>query len=187
MKLTEVTLDIHQDLIEACKLGDRKSQYKLYRLYSKAMYNICYRMMNNREEAEDILQESFTDAFLKLETFRYESTFGAWLKSIVIHRCINQIKKRKPDLLHLDRFPERPEPENNIQYDDIQFRVRNIQHAMERLPEGYRMIFCLYLFEGYDHAEISEILGISESTSKSQFSRAKQKMKELLKMHQYEE
>jgi len=91
--------DIHQKLIEASKKGDNRARRQLYELYARAMFNICYRMMNNREDAEDILQEAFVQAFAKLESFRYESTFGAWLKRIVINTCINAINKRKVDLL----------------------------------------------------------------------------------------
>ena len=81
-------LDINRDIIELSKARNSQAQFHLYQLYAKAMYNICYRMMNNREEAEDMLQEAFTDAFLKIDTFRYESSFGAWLKKIVINKCI---------------------------------------------------------------------------------------------------
>ena len=80
-------LDIHRDIIELSKARNPQAQFQLYQLYSKAMYNICYRMMNNREEAEDMLQESFTEAFMKIDTFRFESSFGAWLKRITINRC----------------------------------------------------------------------------------------------------
>ena len=84
-KLTQFSTEIHKDIIEASKTGDQKSQFKLYQLYSKAMFNICYRMMNSFEEAEDLLQEAFTEVFAKLYTFRYESTFGAWFKRLRIN------------------------------------------------------------------------------------------------------
>ena len=93
MTLTGTHPEIHRQIIEDCKLGKRKAQFRLYRLYAKAMFNICYRMVNNRADAEDLLQEAFTDAFIKLGSFRYESTFGAWIKSIVVNRCINHLKK----------------------------------------------------------------------------------------------
>jgi RNA polymerase sigma-70 factor (ECF subfamily) len=138
-------------------------------------------MLNNNEEAEDLLQESFTDAFMKLTTFRYESSFGAWLKRIVINKCINAINKKKVDLV----FPEHPvEPhagDEEVEYSGIELDVQRIHHAVEKLPDGYRVIFSLYALEGYDHGEISQIMNISESTSKSQYLRAKQKIKELLK------
>ena len=173
--------NIHKEIIELCKEGDSKSQYQLYKLYSRAMYNICYRMMNNREEAEDMLQESFTEAFMKLDTFRYESAFGMWLKRIVINKCINSLKRKKADLILTDNMPDIDHTNNGEDdLDTLTLQVRDVQKAMEKLPQGYRVIFSLYLLEGYDHSEIAQILGVSESTSKSQYSRARQKVKELL-------
>ena len=137
-------------------------------------------MTGQQEEAEDMLQESFTYAFSRLGSFRFESSFGAWLKRIVVNTCINHLKKRKVDLVYTEHHND-PAPEHDpIDYEQIKFRVEQVSRAMEKLPEGYRIVFSLYLLEGYDHKEISEILGISESTSKSQFLRAKKKMKEIL-------
>jgi RNA polymerase sigma-70 factor (ECF subfamily) len=167
--------------VELSKAGNRKAQYQLYKLYSKAMFNICYRMLNSLEEAEDLLQEAFAEAFNKLESFRFESSFGAWLKRIVVNRCINHIKKRKADLLYTDTLPETNRNNDCEDIEEQKLEVKKIQRAMKLLPEGYRIIFSLYLIEGYDHSEISQILGISESTSKSQFSRAKVKLKEIIK------
>jgi len=177
--------DIHRDIIELSKAGNRKAQFQLYKLYSKAMFNICYRMLNSIEEAEDLLQEAFAEAFKKLDSFRFESSFGAWLKRIVVNRCINHLKKRRAELIYTDNLPEKDCNDNNNDKNDNQFRmdVKAIHRAMEQLPDGYRIIFSLYLIEGYDHAEIAQIMGISESTSKSQFSRAKQKIKQILEKH----
>ena len=174
--------DIHREIIELSKVGNQKAQFQLYKLYSKAMFNICYRMLNNREEAEDLLQESFCDAFMKLESFRYESSFGAWLKKIVINKCINSINKRKVKLVFPENLGEIDKTEDDkVDYEDIRMDVLKIQKAVEQLPDGYRIIFSLYALEGYDHTEISEIMKISESTSKTQYLRARQKIKELLK------
>ncbi|MCL3781767.1 RNA polymerase sigma factor [Prolixibacteraceae bacterium JC049] len=172
---------VHKDIIEACKKGKSKAKYQLYQLYSKAMFNVCYRMMHNREEAEDMLQEAFTLAFAKLESFRFESSFGAWLKRIVINTCINAINKRKADLIYCEEVrteyfdEEAAEPE---------FTMEAVRRAMEELPNGGRLVFSLYLMEGYDHSEIAQILGITESTSKSQYMRARRKMVEILKQQQ---
>jgi RNA polymerase sigma factor (sigma-70 family) len=171
--------DIHKEIIELCKAGNTKAQYQLYQLYAKAMYNICYRMMNNREEAEDMLQESFSEAFLKLGTFRYESAFGAWLKRITVNRCINALKKRKAELILVENLSELA-TDNDNQEEIPGLSVERVEQAMTLLPEGYRIIFSLYLLEGYDHAEISQIMEISEATSKSQYSRAKQRIKEII-------
>jgi RNA polymerase sigma factor (sigma-70 family) len=179
--LTTVYQDIHKEIIELCKAGDSMAQQQLYKLYSKAMFNICYRMMNNREEAEDMLQESFTEAFIKLFTFRYESSFGSWLKRIVVNKCINELKRRRYELVLTENIPENsPDSENDDDLETAKLKINNVMRAMQELPEGYRIIFSLYLLEGYDHAEIAQIMGITESTSKSQFSRAKQRLKEIL-------
>jgi RNA polymerase sigma-70 factor (ECF subfamily) len=180
--LTTVYQDIHKEIIELCKAGNSRAQQQLYQLYSKAMFNICYRMMNNHEEAEDMLQESFTEAFIKLHTFRYESSFGSWLKRIVVNKCINELKRRKSDLVLTENIPDNSAANNNSEdLETTKLKVNDVMKAMNELPEGYRIVFSLYLLEGYDHAEISQIMGISESTSKSQFSRAKQRVKEILK------
>ena len=173
--------DIHREIIELSKEGNPRAQYKLYKLYSQAMYNICVRMLNSKEEAEDLLQESFTDVFMKLNSFRYESSFGAWLKRIVINKCINAINKKNVDLVFPDQPVEPDSRDEEVDYSGIELDVQRIHRAVEKLPDGYRVIFSLYALEGYDHGEISQIMNISESTSKSQYLRAKQKIKELLK------
>lgn len=173
--------DIHREIIELSKTGNPKAQFQLYKLYSKAMFNICVRMLNSIEEAEDLLQESFTDAFMKLNSFRYESSFGAWLKRIVINKCINAINKKKIDLVFPDQPVEQDTRDEEVDYSGIDMDVQRIHLAVGKLPDGYRVIFSLYALEGYDHGEISQIMNISESTSKSQYLRAKQKIKELLK------
>lgn len=167
-------------LIEECKKGNNKAQYMLYNQYSKAMYNLAYRMTNNREDAEDILQETFVDCFRNISTFRFESTFGAWLKTILINRSINHLRKKKINLILLENVPETiaGEDENEEIYD-----TGKVFKCIELLPDGYRVILTLYLLEGYDHTEISQILDISESTSKSQYSRAKAKLRKLLKTY----
>jgi RNA polymerase sigma-70 factor (ECF subfamily) len=169
-------INIHAPLIEECRKGSSRAQFMLYKQYSKAMFNLAYRMMNNREDAEDILQETFLECFRNLSSFRFESTFGAWLKSILINRCINQLRRKKIDLVLCESLPlvetsDEPEPE----YD-----TTRVFRGIEQLPDGYRITLTLYLLEGYDHTEIAQILGISESTSKSQYSRAKEKLRYIL-------
>ena len=180
--MAAVFSDIHREVIELSKAGNAKAQFQLYQLYSKAMYNICLRMLNNREEAEDLLQDSFVDAFMKLESFRYESSFGAWLKRLVINHCINWINRKKVELTYPEELANMDGAEEEPKdYEEIQYNVQKIHRAMEQLPDGYRITFSLYALEGYDHKEISEILGITESTSKSQYLRAKQKIYEIIK------
>jgi len=169
-------LHIHAPLIEECRKGSSRAQFLLYNQYSKAMYNIAYRMLNNREDAEDMLQETFVDCFRNLNSFRFESTFGAWLKRILINKCINHLQKKKIDLMLTDELPNKAYEED----DETVYDISGIIKGIEMLPDGYRVILTLYLLEGYDHTEISQILGISESTSKSQYSRAKEKLRSQL-------
>ena len=167
-------------LVDACKRGDRRAQHRLYSQYAKAMYNICYRMSGNAADAEDLLQNAFIDVFMKIDSYRGESTIGAWIKRIVINNCINFLKKRK---LHVsewdDRISEEVEDQPGLTEEDA-LSVDRVRSAMDQLPDGYRTVFSLYLLEGYDHKEIAGILGITEATSKSQYSRAKSKMRQLL-------
>jgi RNA polymerase sigma factor (sigma-70 family) len=173
-------VDQHFDIVEACKRGDRKAQFELYKLYSKAMYNICLRMLGTVENAEDALQNSFVDVFSKLDSFRFESSIGAWIKRIVINNCINHIKKRKMDFAELnDNLHHIPEDGVDNVPNEV-LKVELIQKAIMQLPEGYRVVFTLYAMEGYDHEEIGEILGVTEATSKSQYSRAKAKLRDIL-------
>jgi len=167
---------IHAQLIEECKKGNSQAQFKLYKQYSKAMYNLAHRILNNREDAEDILQEAFVDCFRNIGSFRFESTFGAWLKMILVNKCINYMRKKKIDLTLYDTLP----PVVYEEEEEITYDTGRIFKGIELLPDGYRIILTLYLLEGYDHSEISQILCISESTSKSQYSRAKEKLRNIL-------
>jgi RNA polymerase sigma-70 factor (ECF subfamily) len=173
--------DIHQELIERGVDGDRKALSELYKLYSRAMFNVSMRILNSKEDSEEALQDAFTEAFMKLHTFRYESTFGSWLKRIVINRSINMALKRKMILAGEDELKNIPSETNEDHgYEKAQYEVSKIIKAMETLPNGFRIVFSLYMIEGYDHEEIAGILNISESTSKSQLHRAKAKIKAII-------
>jgi RNA polymerase sigma factor (sigma-70 family) len=175
--VNNIDLKIHSTLIEGCRAGDTRSQYRLYDQYSRAMYNLAYRIVNNHTDAEDMLQEAFADCFAKIGSFRYESTFGAWLKAIVVNRCINHIKRRKPDLIFEENLPNIAE---ETEVNEPAYNTTEIFNAIGKLPDGYRVVLTLYLLEGYDHEEIASILGITESTSKTQYLRAKEKLRKLL-------
>jgi RNA polymerase sigma factor (sigma-70 family) len=170
----------HTQIVEACKKGDRKAQFELYKLYSKAMYNICLRMLGTVENAEDALQNAFVDVFSKMDSFRYESTIGAWIKRIVVNNCINALKKRRMDFAELNDNVHHIAEDSTPSVSEDVLNVKMIQQAMTQLPEGYRVVFSLYAIEGYDHEEIGEILGVTEATSKSQYSRAKAKLRDIL-------
>ncbi len=174
------------DLIERCLEGDRTAQYELYRKYNRAMYNTAWRIVRDDQEAEDILQEAFINAFQYLHTFQGTSTFGAWLKRIVVNKSLNILQKNRLPLDNLnDEEHDVPQEEEESIYVD-QDELERVRNAIEDLPDGYRVILSLYLLEGYDHLEISEILGISVGTSKSQYNRAKKKLREMLNVMHYE-
>ena len=143
------------------------------------MYNVCYRITGNEADAEDVLQESFISAFRNLESYRGDASFGSWIKKIVVNKAINQLKKRKMELMPENEEFDIPD-EESIQEYMPELSVEKVRVAIQQLPDGYRSVLSLYLLEGYDHQEIGEIMGITESTSKSQLNRAKNKLKEFL-------
>lgn len=173
----------HVEIVNRCKKGDQKAYYEIYKLYSKAMYNICFRITGVEEVAEDVLQEAFVSAFQNIKSFKGRSSFGAWLKKIVVNRAISYLRKQQMDMIELDERIEVVEEAG----DDIELvlKVNIVKEAIQKLPNGFRVVFSLYLLEGYDHKEIAEILGITESTSKSQYNRAKKKLKEIIKEEVY--
>ena len=142
------------------------------------MYNVAFRVIGDEDEAQDILQDAFISAFKNLEHYRGEAAFGAWLKRIVVNKAVNALNKRKHDRLPENEDWDVPEEEFVFQTDEL--TVERVKRGIEQLPDGYRSVLSLYLIEGYDHQEIGEIMGISESTSKSQLNRAKVKLRELL-------
>jgi RNA polymerase sigma factor (sigma-70 family) len=176
--LEAVYIDKHISLLNECRNGSRNAQFEIYKLYSRAMFNISLRIVNDHAEAEDVLQEAFLDAFSRIRDFRQETTFGLWLKQIVINKSINCLRKRKMDLVSLNDV-DVAEPEV-VDESDLQLQVESIKHAVTRLSDGYRLVLTLYLFEGYDHQEIAQILKISENTSRTQYMRAKHKLLRLL-------
>lgn len=174
------TINIHADLIARCRNEDRSAQFEIYKLYNKAMFNTALRITGDENEAEDVLQEAFVSAFQNLKSYREDASFGAWLKRIVINKALNQVQRIKKDLMLAQDMKEEVsefEPEKT----EPNYTVAQVQRAMNELPSGFRTVLSLYLFEGYDHKEIGEILGITESTSKSQYKRAKDKLKMIVK------
>jgi len=178
----------YDELVAKCKRGDVQSHETLYRQYAKAMFNTSLRIVNNASDAEDVLQESFASAFQHLDRFDYSSTFGAWLKRIVVNNSINALRKKKLAFIDISdcnagemKDTEAPDEE------DIQLKVEAIKKAMVLLPNGYRSVLSLLLFEGYDYEETGEILNISPSTVRTQYHRAKQKLLHTLKQEVMDE
>ncbi|HXH99699.1 MAG TPA: RNA polymerase sigma factor [Sphingobacteriaceae bacterium] len=177
-----VYVDRHFDLVVECKNGSRKSQYELYKLYSKAMFNIAMRILNKEDEASDVLQEAFIDAFARIGDFRQETTFGLWMKQIVINRSISYLRKRKLELVNIDEVNAEDLADNDsFDYEEQTWQVKKVHGAIQSLPDGYRVVVSLYLLEGYDHEEIAHILNISVNTSRTQLMRGKRKVMEILK------
>lgn len=176
--------DTHRELVLGCQRRDRQAQRQLYGHYARPMYNLCLRMVKHRHDAEDVLQTAFVDIFASVHTFNFEASISAWIKRIVVNRCIDHLKKRR--LLTVDLDPGRHDAAGSddgvgaYSPDGKHYTVEGIKKAMMRLSEGYRVVLSLYLFEGYDHQEISQVLGISVGTSKSQYSRARRRLAELL-------
>jgi RNA polymerase sigma factor (sigma-70 family) len=177
--LDQQVLNIHHELVARCREGDRDAHFRLYKLYSKAMFNVGFRITGNEEDAEDALQEAFISAFRSLDSYRGDATFGAWLKRIVVNKAITLVSRRKHEQMPDDERWDVAESTEQAEYKE-ELSVDKVKHAINQLPDGYRSVLSLYLIEGYDHQEIAEIMGITESTSKSQLNRAKNKLKEHL-------
>lgn len=178
--MEQVAVNLHEELIARCRAGDRNAQYALYKQYSKAMYNVGFRITGNADDADDVLQEAFISAFRNLEHYRGDASFGAWLKRIVVNKAINLVQKRRHEQLPDDGEWDIPEEDETAEYRE-ELTVDRVKKAIAQLPDGYRAVLSLYLIEGYDHEEIAGIMSISESTSKSQLNRAKAKLREYLK------
>lgn len=168
------------ELINQCKKNSRKAQLQLYKQYCSGMFIVARRFMKNDFDAEDAMQEAFIKAFEKLDQFKAEVTFGSWLKRIVIHTCLDKLKLNKLELLQLDetylKIADEPE---RMEIDD-EITIHEVKECIALLPEKYRYVVMLYLIEGYDHQEISEILGITQVASRTQLLRGKKKLQELL-------
>lgn len=172
-------------LIEKCKQHDRKAQMELYRKYCDGMFIVANRYMKDTAAAEDALQEAFIKAFQKLDQFKGDVTFGAWLKRIVINRCLDVIKSRKMELDTMDdRVLHIADSDEEWQVAD-ETTVEEVYAAIEKLPDKYREVMKLYLLEGFDHQEISEIMNISESASRTNLHRGKIQLKKMLKHLDY--
>jgi RNA polymerase sigma factor (sigma-70 family) len=173
--------NIHQDLIDACKRGERNAQFRIYKLYYKAMYNTSLRIVNDPAEAEDIMQESFLGAFQRIDSYSGEGSFGSWLKRIVVNNSLDALRKDKPEVSIEEESLDFPEIVEESLDEEIRLVASEIREAIANLPDEYRVVITLFLLEGYDHEEISEIMGISNNLSRTRFVRAKQKVLEMLK------
>ncbi|TMM53307.1 RNA polymerase sigma factor [Maribacter algarum] len=172
------------DIVEECKANNRRAQLKLYKQYCDGMFYVAMRFLKNADDAEDVIQESFIKAFQKIEQFKGDVTFGAWLKRIVINKSIDFLKAKKQKLVELNEGyihvaeDEDWSIEENISLDEV-------RQAIESLPEKYKYVVMMFLMEGFDHSEISQVLNISESACRTRLLRGKGFLKELLKDRRY--
>lgn len=172
----------HEELIQACRYKEQKACKEIYNLYSGAMFNASYRILNNAAEAEDVMQEAFIEGFEKIDTYRQEGEFGAWLKRIVINRSINYLRsKNRMDFKEQidENIPDENSREESYS-ENIFCRLEEIRDAMKELQPNYRIIISLHLLEGYDYEELSQILDISYQNARTRYSRAKQKLLQII-------
>ena len=171
------------EIIEKCKQNNRLAQMQLYNQYCNGMYIVANRFVKDAAEAEDVVQEAFIKAFAKLHQYKAEVTFGAWLKRIVVNKSIDYLKSKKQQVIALEEVHLKviDTPNDDKWLVDDAITITEVKNAINTLPEKYRYVVTLFLLEGYDHQEISEILKISQVASRTQLSRGKQKLQELLK------
>lgn len=170
---------IEQSLIVGCLEKDAAAQRELYNRFSPKMLSVCYRFAHNREDAEDMLQEGFIKVFTQIHTFQNKGVFEGWIRRIIVHTCINFLKKHKKfsDTVELDYANTIYVKEESL---PSLMQAKQVVESIRLLPIGYRTVLNLYAIEGYSHKEIGEMLDIQESTSRSQFTRAKVMLEQVL-------
>src|SRR5690349_1122535 len=166
-------------ILQGCLRNESLAQRELYTRYSPKMLAVCYRFGHNREDAEDMLQEGFIKIFSQIHTFRNQGAFEGWIRRIIVHTCINHLKKNKKfnenvDIMYATSLQVREESVPSI------VQAKQVVECIRLLPIGYRTVLNLYAIEGYSHKEIAGMLDIEESTSRSQYTRAKQMLEEIL-------
>jgi RNA polymerase sigma factor (sigma-70 family) len=170
----------HEEMVEKCKRGDPSGYTGLYQRHSKEVYNTIYRLVNHTAEAEDLLQETFVAAFNAIGRFEHTGGFRAWIKRIAINKSLSYLRKKKIRMVELEPASTRIEEEDPIDEKAFAFKVEEVKQAIDALPDGFRTIVQLYLFENIPHAEIGEMLGLTNTTVRVQYHRAKQKILQTL-------
>lgn len=183
--MAQLKLNMQENLIARLKERDQAAQFEVYQLYVKAMFNTALRILQDEAEAEDVLQEAFLAAFTKIDRYQGTATFGAWLKRIVVNKSLNALAKRKMSFVNVDDVSIEDVADNHLGDAPPIWNIDQINRAISMLPDGYRVVFSLYLLEGYNHREIAQVLNISEGGSKSQYNRAKKKLQTILTTQSY--
>ena len=171
----------YDELIERCKQGSAGGYRELYTKYAGAMYNTSLRIVANSADAEDIVQEAFIEVFRHMDRFTFQSTFGAWMKRIVINKSINHLRRKRQLFVDIETVVEAGAEHESTDEQEISFRVEAIKKAVQQLPDGYRTIFTLRAFEAFEYDAIAEALGITPVTARTQYHRAKKLLLTLLK------
>lgn len=167
------------NLIKRCKKSDKNAQLEVYKAYYKAMFNVSYRILKDEFEAEDIMQEAFLTVFTKIDTYKGEVTFGAWLKRIVINKSLTQLKKNnRYQVVKMEIIPANEVEDEAINYSSL--NAKNVLNCLQSLKENYSVILTLHLIEGYDYEEIAQILKYTNENVRTTISRAKKKLKQVL-------
>ena len=166
-------------LIKGCTRNEASAQLELYRLYSPRMLSVCYRYAKSREDAEDMLQDGFIKVFTQIGQFRSEGALEGWIRRIMVHTCINHLKKNRKfsesvDIIFAGAMPVGDESIPSI------IQAKQVVECIRTLPMGYRTVLNLFAIEGYSHREIGQMLDIEESTSRSQYTRAKAMLEDIL-------
>ncbi|MFV0541856.1 MAG: RNA polymerase sigma factor [Aestuariibaculum sp.] len=184
--MTPTNLNIEQ-LVQACKSGNKLAQLEIYNRYYKAMYNTSVRIVKDRFEAEDIMQDSFLMAFTKLDTLKDLTLFGSWLKRIVVNNSIyhyNKNLKKHEENIDAILYKVEAKNEDETHFDFTNLRAREILTTMKTLKDSYRVALTLNLIEGYDNEEISDIMNITNANCRTLISRAKDSLRKKLQISQ---
>lgn len=169
-----------QEVVHQCLRNNARAQKQLYDAFAPAMLGVCYRYAPAADVAHEMLQEGFVRVFTKLEQWRGEGELGAWIRRIMVHTALNWLRDNKAmTIVDVETVAEKELP-INLNQADGQLRTRDLMQLLHRLPDGYRTVFNLFAIEGYSHAEIAAMLGITESTSRSQYLRARKQLAEWL-------
>ncbi len=167
------------DVVEKCKQNDRKAQLSLYSQYCDGMYVVATRFLGNNDDAEDVLQDAFISAFQKIHQFSGEVTFGAWLKRIVINKCIDFLKSKKQEFIPLEESYMQAVDDDDWSV-STEITIAEVKEAIQKLPDKYRYVVLMFLVEGFDHKEISQVLGLTETASRTRLVRGKGYLKSAL-------
>jgi len=173
-------MDIQGSILEGCIKGESSAQKKLFDTYSRLLLGVCNRYASSIEEAEDIMQEGFVKIFLNIKDFKGEGSLVAWMRRIMINTAITHYHKMRKHRYHDDLEEVKETRLEDYEWEESEFTSEELFNVIQRMPDGYRMVFNMYALEGYKHREIAEILEIDENTSKSQYSRARRWLQERL-------